>query len=100
MKAQRRNTLAETMTRFLVVPTIYGTLWVSGFHDTRRRWILFLSLCGFLVAQELAVDLVRKARGVGDASAAESMSRGSRIPYLVGSMAVMLVIGLVLRFTS
>ena len=99
MKAQRRNTLAERITRFLVIPTIYVTLWVSGFHDTQRRWILLLSLFGLVVAQELTVDLVRRLRRDGDTTAAETMARGGRIPYLVGSMAVMLVIGLVLRFT-
>jgi len=100
MNTQRRNILVETITLLLLFSNIYATLWVSGFHDTERRWILLVSLFGLIVAQKLAVDLVCRVRGVSDATATEAMSRGGRMLYVVSSMAVMIVIGLILRFTT
>jgi hypothetical protein len=100
MKTQQRNVLTETITLLLLFSNIYVTLWVSGFHDTERRWILLVCLFGLIVAQKLAVDLVCRVQGSSEVAAREAMSRGSRILYVVCSMSVMILIGLVLRFTA
>jgi len=106
MKTPRSGILVELVCTVLSVSTIYGTIWLSGFQDTPRRWTLFVCLFGiwfsFILGRSVAARAVAPCIG-GDSMPGDEPPRRNRVWGMAGSvgmMVVMLVVGLVLRLTA
>src|SRR5690349_5807780 len=50
MTTKQPSVIIEAVRSVLIVSAIYLSLWLSGFHDTSRRWILFTCLFGVWTA--------------------------------------------------
>jgi hypothetical protein len=98
-----QNVLTMVTVPFLVQWVgIYLTLWLSGFRDTERRWVLFVCLFGLVLAQQLAIELtVRLSGGLGEARRPPGgIPPRARLAQVACSLALMLAVGAVLKLTT
>jgi hypothetical protein len=98
-----QNTFTMVTVPFLVqLLGIYLTLWLSGFRDTQRRWVLLVCLFGLVVAQQLAIELtVRLSGALGEAGRPPGrIPPRARLAQVACSLGLMLALGIVLKLTA
>lgn len=100
LKSPWLNKALNILSTGLLFTNVYVTLWVSGLHDTQSRFVLWVSLMGLLIIQDLSVAMVCHVHGASAYASFAAMSFVGRVRYLVTTLALMLLIGLVLRIMT
>ncbi len=102
MKTQRSKIFVEVVYAVLSVWAIYFAIWLTGFHDTARRWTLLVSLFGiwgsFCIGRSVGSRGVRT--NTAESSARVEQPRSSGVWGVASMVAIMLVIGVILRLTA
>ena len=101
MKIQQSKILVETVYAVLSVCSIYLAIWLTGFHDTARRWTLLVSLFGIWLSFNIGRSVASRAvKTDGESSARAEQPRRSSAWGVACMVAIMLVIGVILRLTA
>lgn len=100
MKTRRSKILFEVVCAVLSVGAIYLAIWLTGFHDTARRWALLVSLFGIWLSFNCGRSVASRAVKTETGSAPVEQPRRSIFWGLACMVAIMLVVGVVLRITA
>ena len=106
MQTKQRSLIIDTIRNVLIVVAIYLSIWLSGFHDTGRRWTLLICLFGlwgaFLLGRSSGSRLRAACNASGNVAEPEMAQRraGSR-DWAWGAVALLIVaVGLILRLSA
>jgi hypothetical protein len=106
MQNKQRNLIIEAVRNVLIVFAIYLSIWLSGFHDTDRRWSLLICLFGvwgaFLLGRSSG-PRARAASSISDNVGEDEMAqrRVASPDWAWGAVALLIIaVGLLVRFST
>jgi len=104
MQTKQRSLIIEAVRNVVIVVAIYMSIWLSGFHDTDRRWTLLICLFGMWGAFLLGRSSGPRVRAAANINVAEGEMSQRRValPDWAWAAAALLIVavGLLIRFST
>ena len=104
MNSAKRKLLVQLACSAGALWAMYLTLWLANLHDTSRRWMLLVCLFAVWLSFNLGRSVGLRAKRREGTNQSESQERGlslaSVIWSFIGTISIMLSLGLLLRLTA